>query len=399
MKGKSFKDSYKPDFYAYQNENTARIGKLLVCCGFPMILLFTLQDIFIIKQPVLLYFRLIFILPFLFYAISVFFIFPDHKNFVLPVHSAALLSLNLSMLSILYYFAVVLRDKPEDTQAVINAYIVVLFITFVVSGAARKFYIGLSVIPFVLFFTAMACELHGNLKTLSYLSSPMLLLVVLSVFSFVAEQKAFQDFFHRSMDEERKEQLKEQIENQTKLFNELQNTVDENKQISEELLNEIMYDSLTEAFNRNQGYKKLVSDFEFIHSIGGCITLCYVDVDMLKHYNDTYGHKQGDEFLRLVVSRIKSNIGVNDYIIRMGGDEFLVVFNGFDKKSAKAKMNNTSEELRQYSQDGIQYDFSCGYSEFFSGDDITIEQLIILADEDMYIHKNSKRDRCGQRIT
>ena len=51
-----------------------------------------------------------------------------------------------------------------------------------------------------------------------------------------------------------------------------------------------------------------------------------IDVDNFKSVNDTYGHQNGDEVLRLIVRGISECIRATDILVRYGGDEFVLFF-------------------------------------------------------------------------
>jgi diguanylate cyclase (GGDEF)-like protein len=54
--------------------------------------------------------------------------------------------------------------------------------------------------------------------------------------------------------------------------------------------------------------------------------IVFLDLDRFKHINDTYGHETGDKLLQVVTARLKQCVRGADVIVRMGGDEFVVVF-------------------------------------------------------------------------
>lgn len=81
---------------------------------------------------------------------------------------------------------------------------------------------------------------------------------------------------------------------------------------------------------------------------GGAIVL--IDVDGLKTINDKEGHEEGDKAIWTVASAIKKLIRGDDYLIRWGGDEFLVVLPGMDQEVAKKRfymLPSKIEEVRQ----------------------------------------------------
>lgn len=63
-------------------------------------------------------------------------------------------------------------------------------------------------------------------------------------------------------------------------------------------------------------------------------TLAYLDLVDFKQVNDRHGHATGDEMLRVVARRLRHQVREGDTAARIGGDEFVVVFNGLDKPAA-----------------------------------------------------------------
>lgn len=56
------------------------------------------------------------------------------------------------------------------------------------------------------------------------------------------------------------------------------------------------------------------------------LIVCFVDVDELKTVNDNFGHQEGNKILINMAKILKDSIRKTDFVIRMGGDEFLVAF-------------------------------------------------------------------------
>lgn len=78
------------------------------------------------------------------------------------------------------------------------------------------------------------------------------------------------------------------------------------------------HDELTGVYNR-AGYELLVSGLD-MHST----YMILMDIDNFKTVNDTYGHDVGDRILQKTVRILKNNFRSDDYICRMGGDEFVI---------------------------------------------------------------------------
>ena len=105
-------------------------------------------------------------------------------------------------------------------------------------------------------------------------------------------------------------------------------------------------DPLTDAYNRF--FLDEIRPVLARETAGGSIVL--IDVDGLKTINDTEGHEEGDKAIWTVAAAVKKLIRGDDYLIRWGGDEFLVVLPGMDQEVAKKRfymLPAKIEEVRQ----------------------------------------------------
>lgn len=57
------------------------------------------------------------------------------------------------------------------------------------------------------------------------------------------------------------------------------------------------------------------------------LAVLFLDLDRFKHINDTHGHEVGDKLLQEVAQRIQASVRADDIVVRMGGDEFVVILN------------------------------------------------------------------------
>jgi diguanylate cyclase (GGDEF)-like protein len=85
------------------------------------------------------------------------------------------------------------------------------------------------------------------------------------------------------------------------------------------------YDALTNAFSRRAGEERLQELYADALEKKHNLTLCFLDLNGLKEVNDKLGHANGDEMLVTIVRAIMQEIRHSDFVVRMGGDEFLVV--------------------------------------------------------------------------
>ncbi|MCF6200592.1 MAG: GGDEF domain-containing protein [Hydrogenimonas sp.] len=93
------------------------------------------------------------------------------------------------------------------------------------------------------------------------------------------------------------------------------------KNEAKELERESLIDQLTNAYNRKI-FKRATAK---IAKSGSSMCVIMIDIDHFKRVNDTFGHGVGDEVLKMVAKEIKNNIRSEDYFIRWGGEEFMLL--------------------------------------------------------------------------
>ena len=96
------------------------------------------------------------------------------------------------------------------------------------------------------------------------------------------------------------------------------------------------HDSLTGLPNRTYLNEELPRLIDEAARRGDSLSILYIDCDNFKNINDSRGHSIGDDYLRSVARRLRDSIASPDLVVRMGGDEFLVVTRhyGLDPDSA-----------------------------------------------------------------
>lgn len=125
--------------------------------------------------------------------------------------------------------------------------------------------------------------------------------------------------------------------------------------------------------------------------------LVYLDLDQFKPINDTYGHAMGDKLLQETAKRLLLCIRKNDYVFRIGGDEFTILFSmDFDEHmigEIKKRLKEMLEKPFQIDDHTLHVGCSIGFAAYpkESGDTTYIR---ILADRRMYEEK--ERDHKGR---
>ncbi|MBU4566224.1 MAG: sensor domain-containing diguanylate cyclase [Desulfarculus sp.] len=97
------------------------------------------------------------------------------------------------------------------------------------------------------------------------------------------------------------------------------------KELEEELLRRSITDSLTGLYNRRHFHETLSHEVQRSQRYRRPLTLAMLDLDSFKPFNDTYGHHEGDNILRLVSDTMRASLRQLDHAFRLGGDEFAFV--------------------------------------------------------------------------
>lgn len=159
------------------------------------------------------------------------------------------------------------------------------------------------------------------------------------------------------------------------------------------LLTQAHYDNLTGLGNRN-----LLNDrFQFV--VERCMrtkasfALMMIDLNNFKTINDTYGHSAGDAVLIASANRLLASVRASDTVVRLGGDEFLLLIERFGKGNAVFKLGHKlietlSEEIELPSGEVVAVGASVGIAQF-PKDGVDMAGLIEYADQSMYECKTS----------
>jgi len=170
-------------------------------------------------------------------------------------------------------------------------------------------------------------------------------------------------------------------------------TAIERKRMEEELKKLAHYDTLTGAYNRGYGLELLQRQLKLSKRDKSPLLLAYSDLDNLKDINDEFGHEEGDRAMVQVAKLFKSILREVDIIIRMGGDEFLVVFLDSSLNEIpiiRKRLSNELARLNQISKKPYKIDLSTGFSNYDPANPQLMDELIRIADQNMYKEKKRK---------
>jgi len=170
---------------------------------------------------------------------------------------------------------------------------------------------------------------------------------------------------------------------------------DETRLQIEKLKKEVYTDQLTGISNRKYADLIINKNLEEHKAVNLPFGLLFLDVDHFKNFNDTYGHKTGDEVLIMVANTVNSALRNFDTVCRMGGEEFIVILPNIDHSS----LNKIAERVRVFVEKSwieqkselLKVTVSIGGTMAFETD--TASSLIERADRLMYKSKTSGRNR------
>lgn len=156
------------------------------------------------------------------------------------------------------------------------------------------------------------------------------------------------------------------------------------------------HDSLTGLPNRvllSDRFEQAIARAERNHEN---LVLLYMDLDGFKRINDDHGHQTGDLALAEIAKRFRNTIRSSDSVIRMGGDEFIVLLENVHHVDAVLSI---SDKLLKTVSETIHIDslaFNIGMSigvACFPNDGLTLDQLITAADHAMYNAKAAGKNQ------
>lgn len=156
-----------------------------------------------------------------------------------------------------------------------------------------------------------------------------------------------------------------------------------------QLEEEVRHDPLTSAFNR-RAFDIFIS--EIIHRNHPKFSLVLLDIDFFKKINDTYGHDIGDQVLVSLTKLIRLHIRDSDYLIRWGGEEFIIILDNTDIDNAEMIANKLRIEVCQFSFPSAKtVHCSFGVSQYRTNEEI--DELINRCDQALYFAKEHGRNQ------
>jgi|GEM_PF-2276817 len=333
-----------------------------------------------------------------------FFYIPTHEvdnpqQCIFLISSSAILN-GLFTISLVF----LLPDNP-DIWAYISLLIAVMVISAIVTlGVKLKvFYVFLCIttLPVLVFKTVQINQID---YFHFFMISIVLIFIVITaqryhaslINVFLMENETQQLKAELTTEKSKREFAQAQLERQAKELQELNDNLENKVKEKTQELNVIaFYDQLTQLPNRHSFYSYFQRTLvRHLHSLDP-FHLLFIDLDEFKNINDNLGHDTGDQLLIQVAERLKFSVRADDFVARVGGDEFAVILKA---KIGRSELSSIAEKIirsisKPYQLDKKQSYISCsiGISAFpQDGDDI--HQLIKHADLSMYQAKENGKN-------
>jgi diguanylate cyclase (GGDEF)-like protein len=185
----------------------------------------------------------------------------------------------------------------------------------------------------------------------------------------------------------RREQLEE-------LADKLYQKVSHLEKANERLHSLSLTDGLS-GMNNRRGFMVLGTGLlKFARRAGYSTCLIYIDLDSLKQINDKYGHAEGDKAIAQFSRLLTGTFRESDVLGRLGGDEFVALIidaSREDLAAMQTRLQNNVDAYNRQTSAGYGLSFSLGSIWVDPKSTITMEELLVKADEAMYKHKMSRK--------
>jgi diguanylate cyclase (GGDEF)-like protein/PAS domain S-box-containing protein len=146
------------------------------------------------------------------------------------------------------------------------------------------------------------------------------------------------------------------------------------KELEDQLREQLTRDALTGCYNRRFLFDLQEEIVRRDETRWGCI---FIDIDHFKVYNDRYGHRSGDQVLRRMARFLMRDVRADEPVIRMGGDEFLIVLTGDNA----GRTETVAARLQHAAARSAPVAFSLGWAERAGSE--SFEQTVERADKNL----------------
>jgi diguanylate cyclase (GGDEF)-like protein len=163
----------------------------------------------------------------------------------------------------------------------------------------------------------------------------------------------------------------------------------------EDIEEKARHDDLTGVYNRRALTVAMEESKQRADSAGEPLSICIIDLDFFKRYNDEFDHLTGDRVLRIFAQSVQEGLRATDVFGRYGGEEFVEIMRNTTLVGAMAVAERLRERICAFdiptSRPIGQLTVSIGVAQYEPGE--TIVQTFARADEALYKAKQRGRNR------
>lgn len=184
--------------------------------------------------------------------------------------------------------------------------------------------------------------------------------------------------------------LQKEVKKQTQRLEEQNHEL---TRLQEELKEQLNKDALTNIYNRKFYNQKLLEMLSLFERYGTVFSFVIFDIDDFKKINDTFGHALGDRVLIELTQMVNQHIRITDYLFRIGGEEFVILFANTEledaRKVAEKLRENIEKELTTLNNHTVTV--SMGLTQVHKEDNA--QSIFKRADELLYQAKKSGKNQ------
>ncbi len=155
------------------------------------------------------------------------------------------------------------------------------------------------------------------------------------------------------------------------------------------------HDPLTELHNRRAMEQTLEREFARAQRYRSHLSLAFVDLDLFKSVNDTYGHDCGDALLKYLADGMVQMSRQSDLVTRLAGDEFILLLPETVLEQAQLLLQRMADrfvaEPLSWQDEQVPIQISFGLSSVLEDHPSSAEELLKLADERLYRKKRARQ--------
>jgi diguanylate cyclase (GGDEF)-like protein len=153
------------------------------------------------------------------------------------------------------------------------------------------------------------------------------------------------------------------------------------------------YDDLTGLLNRRGFLSLAQQQLKIAQRENWDLVVLFADLDSLKNINDSFGHPEGDRALRTVATILKETFRTSDLIARLGGDEFIVLALNAPAAGVQAMNDRLKRNIDRHNAQNRYYQISLsvGIAQFDPHHGLSLDEMIVRADQALYENKRTKR--------